>query len=118
MNEPDYTDLSIYVKKKGANKWLCCEFMVSNNNEAHLGLATFIKDYEADRSERQKGRVGLTGYTGPELSSLDENFQNGLYEFIEKVGFDGEVLQRASQYSVAYEHQFYVEWLKDFRSLV
>ena len=81
-------------------------------------MATFIQDYEHDRTERQKGRVGLTGYTGPELSSLDENFQNGLYEFIEKVGFDGEVLQRASQYSVAYEHQFYVEWLKDFKSLV
>ena len=78
MQEPDYTDLAIYIKKQGASKWLCCEFMVSNNNEAHLGLATFIKDYEHDRNERQKGRVGISGYTGPELSSLDENFQNGL----------------------------------------
>ena len=89
MEEPDYTDISVYIKKSGSSKWLCCEFMVTSNSEAHLGLAAFIKDYEADRTERQKGRVGITGYTGPELSSLDEKFQETLYAFIEGVGVDG-----------------------------
>ena len=24
MEEPDYTDISVYIKKRGGNKWLCC----------------------------------------------------------------------------------------------
>ena len=49
--------------------------MVTTSSQAHLGLAAFIEDYEKDRDERQKSRVALTGYTGPELSSLEEKFQ-------------------------------------------
>jgi hypothetical protein len=66
-----------------------------------------------------KGRVtGSIGYTGPELSSLEERFQEAMYEFIEGVGVNEEILQRVSEFGMAYEHQFYVEWLKDFNSLL
>lgn len=114
---PDYTDIAVYINKDGTPKWLYCEFMITNKSDAHLGIATFINDYEIDRVEKAKGRNQISGYSGPELSSLEENFQDGIYQFIEGVGINGEALQRAAEFSVSYEHQFYVEWLKDFRNL-
>lgn len=42
VDEGDFTDIAIYIRKGGATKWLCCEFMVSTNNEAQMGLAAFI----------------------------------------------------------------------------
>lgn len=114
----DYTDLIVYINKNGSSKWMCCDFMVSMNNQAQLGQLSFINDYAEDLNDRKKGQMPSSTYTGPEIMSLEEKFQESLYSFVEEVGVTGEVLQRASEYSVAYEHQFYVEWLKDFRSIV
>lgn len=55
---------------------------------------------------------------GPEFSSLDENLEQGIYTFIESLGINNELLGQIYQFSVAYEHQFYVKWLKDLKSLV
>lgn len=114
----DYTDVSVYIKKAGNDKWLYCEFMITGRSDAHLGLATFIKEYDVEKSEKAKGKIPAIGYAGPQISTLDEQFQESIYEFIEGVGITGELLQRAAEFSTAYEHQFYVEWLKDFKSLV
>ena len=109
------TELVAYVNKTGSNKWMCCEIVIAQ--DAQITMVAFINDYELDRSERQKSRISISGYTGPEISSLDENFRQSLEGFIEGVGINGEILQRAAEFSAAYEHQFYVDWLKDFRSL-
>ena len=111
----DMTELVAYINKNGTDKWLCCEIVIAQ--EAQITMVAFVKDYELDRNERQKGRIPISGYTGPEISSLDENFRESLEGFIENVGINGEVLQRAAEFSVAYEHQFYIDWLKDFRSI-
>jgi hypothetical protein len=49
--------------------------MISGSNEASVATATFITDYENEKSERRKGRVPATSYSGPELSSLEDSLQ-------------------------------------------
>lgn len=83
-----------------------------------MTTASFIDDYETEKADRKKGRNYQAGYLGPELSSLDQNLEEGIYAFIESVGVTNELLCEAFQFSIAYEHQFYVKWLKDLKSLV
>lgn len=65
----DFNDITIYIKKAGAPKWLFCEFMVSNHG-VNLSLAAFSKDYETEKADRALGKPPSISYAGPELSSL------------------------------------------------
>lgn len=114
--DTDYGEITAFIKKDGSSKWFALDF-AANTKETQLTNATFIDDYEAEKAERKKGRYP-PGYLGPDLSSLDESLENGIYEFIEGVGVNSEILGQAYQFSIAYEHQFYVKWLKDLKSLV
>lgn len=89
-----------------------------SGDQAQIGTATFIKDYEAEKAERKVGRSVPVSYSGPELSSLDEKFQEALYQFIDAVGINSEVMGRAAQFAIAYESKFYIEWLKDIKNLI
>ena len=57
-------------------------------------------------------------YPGPEIHSLEESLSDKIGEFVESVGVDHALLQNASNFSIAYEHHFYLEWLKDLKSVL
>lgn len=80
---------------------MALDFIVTNK-ETQLSTATFIPDYAVEKADRKKGKIPSFGYNGPELSSLDENLQEGIYAMLDGVGLNAEVLQRASQFGVAY----------------
>lgn len=76
QQDQDFTEMAAYINKDGNSKWLALDFMItSKSNEAQVATAAFLTDYQGEKAERRKGRVLPTGYTGPELSSLDEKFQ-------------------------------------------
>ena len=89
-----------------------------SGDQAQIGTATFISNYEEEKAERKRGRATPVSYSGPELSTLDEKFQESLYQFIDAVGINSEVMGRAAQLSIAYENKFYIEWLKDIKNLL
>ena len=55
---------------------------------------------------------------GPDISTIEESLENALLEFIETLGINQEVISRASEFSIAYEQKFYIQWLKDLNSLL
>ncbi len=118
MDQPgdeDYAEISAYVSKDG-KKWLCAEFMIVNN-ECHMSMANFVEDFEAEKAERLKSRMSTAKYQGPELGSLESTLLDNITVFLETVGIDNTVLVHAADYSVSFEHKFYVEWLKNFETL-
>ena len=42
---------------------------------------------------------------------------DSITEFLESAGIDNTLLVQAADYAVAAEHQFYVDWLKNFESI-
>ena len=109
--------MSVYINKNGQSKWLCAEFFVTEQNSEIAGVR-FLGNYENERTDRFKERNSSTSYPGPEVHSLEESLSDKIGEFIESVGVDHALLQNASNFSVAYEHQFYLEWLKDLKSVL
>jgi hypothetical protein len=81
-------------------------------------LVRFVEDYEKERADRIGQRNISTRYNGPEIHSLEQAIVDKLGEFIEVVGVDHSFLQNASRYSLVFEHQFYLEWLKDIKTII
>lgn len=69
-------------------------------------------------ADRFRERATSTDYLGPDIQTLEESLSDQLGGFIESVGVDHVLLQNAANYSVAHEHKFYLEWLKDFKSVL
>lgn len=58
-------------------------------------------------------------YMGPDIESINETLFNELTEFTEEsLGVSVELLQHFTTYLEDYEHQFYIEWLKDIKSIL
>ncbi len=96
---------------------MCADFFVTEQN-SEIASVRFLANYENERADRFKERNSSTAYPGPEIHSLEETLSDKIGEFIESVGIDHAVLQNASNFSVAHEHQFYLEWLKDLKSVL
>lgn len=57
-------------------------------------------------------------YVGPKFLSLDQRLTSSVKLFLDNLGVDEEFLMRTREISEAHEAKFYLEWLKDFKSLV
>jgi hypothetical protein len=62
--------------------------MVLNGNQSQIATASFINNYETEKAERKKGR-SVSGYNGPDMSSLDDKLNESLFSFIEAAGVNG-----------------------------
>lgn len=116
-NYDDYSEVSVYIIKNGQSKLMVAEFAVTEEASEMVNVR-FVDDYEKERNDRIGQRQNSTKYSGPEIHSLEPAIVDKLGEFIEVLGVDHSFLQNASRYSLAFEHQFYVEWLKDIKSIL
>ena len=96
---------------------MCAEFFVTEQN-SEIAAVRFLNSYDSERADRFKERTSSTAYPGPEIHSLEETLSDKVGEFIESVGIDHALLQNASNFSIAHEHQFYLDWLKDLKSVL
>ena len=96
---------------------MCADFFVTEQN-SEIASVRFLTNYDNERADRFKERNSSTAYPGPEIHSLEETLSDKIGEFVESVGIDHALLQNASNFSVAHEHQFYLEWLKDLKSVL
>ena len=117
----NFQQISVMVKKDGFSKWLCADFF-HMNNQSQINNMYFTSNYEKEKQLKAAGRMAGTGstagYLGPDLSSLEESLEQGILEFIESLGFKPEMIEKIAEYSIAYEHKFYIQWLKDMNSLL
>lgn len=81
-----------------------------------MSMANFIEDFEFEKRERQANRA-VPRYNGPELGTLQSSVLDSVTEFLEAVGIDNNLLVQSADYAVAYEHKFYIEWLKNFEAI-
>lgn len=116
-NYDDYSEVSVYILKSGQKKVMVAEFAVTEQASEMVNVR-FVEDYEKERTDRIGQRQLSTRYAGPEVQSLEPAIVDKLGEFIEVLGVDHSFLQNASRYSLAFEHQFYLEWLKDIKSIL
>lgn len=116
-NYDDYSEVSVYILKSGQKKVMVAEFAITEQASEMVNVR-FVEDYEKERTDRIGQRQLSTRYAGPEVQSLEPAIVDKLGEFIEVLGVDHSFLQNASRYSLAFEHQFYLEWLKDIKSIL
>lgn len=82
-----------------------------------MSVVNFINNYENEKTERQRNKISTTSYQGPELGSLESGLMDNITDFFDIAGIDNTLLVQAADYSVSYEHKFYIEWLKNFESI-
>ena len=79
---------------------------------------TFASNY----AEAKKNRLDIftsNSYTGPEVESLSDELHEGIYSFLEQeCEVTDELLQDFGDYCVDAEQSFYINWLKDLKSML
>ena len=73
-------------------------------------------------AEAKKHRLDFftaTNYTGPEVESLSDELFEGIYTFLEQeCEVTDELLETFGDYCIDAEQSFYINWLKDLKSMV
>ena len=76
---------------------MCADF-VHSEEQSQIHNVFFIEDYNKLKDSKLLGRYSNSrgGYVGPDLSSVEENIEKGIIEFIEGVGVNQEIVGRAA----------------------
>ncbi len=119
-DENDYqgemNEVTICVTKLGSEKTMAINTIVTEGFE--ISNINFFKDYEAAKVSRLD-IFGTNNYTGPEIETLSEELFEALYTFIEEeLGITNETMESFADYCLDGEQSFYIEWLKDLKSIV
>jgi hypothetical protein len=112
----EMNEITICVTKTGSEKTMIINTIVTEGFE--ISNINFAKDYEAAKASRLD-IFGTNNYTGPEIETLSEELFESLYTFIEEeLGITNETMESFADYSLDGEQSFYIEWLKDLKSIV
>jgi hypothetical protein len=83
-----------------------------------IANVTFAPSYE----EAKKIRLDVFTtniYSGPEMETLSQELHEAFYGFIEKeLGINDQILEDFTNYCMDKEQHFYIEWLKDLKSII
>lgn len=118
--ENDYqgemNEITICVTKAGSEKTMIINTIVTEGFE--ISNINFAKDYQTAKASRLD-IFGTNNYTGPEIETLSEELFESIYTFIEEeLGITNEVMESFADYCLDGEQSFYIEWLKDLKSIV
>lgn len=118
MNQ-DASEVTVCIKKDGAEKWMVANYAVTSDYSEIEGIQ-FTKDISQERKELLPGsHCNDNGnYLGPDIYTLDHKVQESMRDFVTSFGLNNEFFGKVNDLSFAYEHKFYVEWLKDINNLV
>ena len=112
----DMNEITICVTKEGSQKTMIINTIVTEGFE--ISNINFAKDYEAAKATRLD-IFGTNNYTGPEIETLSEELFESIYTFIEEeLGITNELMESFADYCLDGEQGFYIEWLKDLKSIV
>lgn len=83
-----------------------------------IASISFASNYE----EAKKARLDVftsNVYSGPEMETLSQELHESFYGFIEKeLGITDSLLEDFTDYCMDKEQHFYIEWLKDLKSVI
>ena len=90
--------------------------IISHNFEI-AGLS-FAESYQEIKENR--GSIYASNrYSGPEVDSLSEELLDGIHTFLDQeCDVTEDLLQRFGDYCIDAEQAFYINWLKDLKSVV
>lgn len=108
--------ITICVTKSGIEKTLVINTLVTEGFE--ITNIHFANNYQEAKNQRLD-LFNSNKYTGPEIETLSEELFQSLYGFIEEeLGINNEVMESLADYCLEAEQSFYIEWLKDLKSIV
>lgn len=77
----------------------------------------FYPNYEEAKSSRLSFNSNV--YVGPEMESLSDELFEGIYNFLEHdCDITEELLESFGDYCIDAEQSFYINWLKDIKSML
>ena len=110
------SEVTICVTRTGTEKTLIINTVVSQGFE--IANISFAPNYE----EAKKARLDVfttNVYSGPEIETLSQELHEAFYGFIEKeLGINDQILEDFCDYCMDKEQYFYIEWLKDLKSII
>lgn len=78
---------------------------------------TFFPSLEAAKSGRNEAVSKI--YSGPDIDSINDDLFENLNTFLEEdLTVTNQILETLADYAINYEHQFYIEWLKDIKTVI
>lgn len=109
-------EVTICVTRKGAEKTMVIQTIVTEGFE--ITSINFSANYEAAKKSRLD-IFNSNHYTGPEMETLSDELFESIYGFIEEeLGITNEVMESFADYCLDGEQSFYIEWLKDLKSII
>lgn len=115
-NQGEMNEVSICITKKGADKTMTVHAIVTQGFE--ITSLNFSSSYAEAKKNRMDIFTGAT-YTGPEMESLSDELFEGIYGFLEQeCEVNDELLESLGDYCIDAEQSFYINWLKDLKSLL
>ena len=109
-------EVTICVTKAGSEKTMVINTVVTQ------GFEVTSLHFSASYAEARKTRMDIfnsNSYTGPEMESLSDELFEGIYGFLEQeCQITDELLENFGDYCINAEQSFYINWLKDLKSLL
>lgn len=114
--EGEMNEVTICVTRTGAEKTMVIQTIVTEGFQ--ITSINFSPSYEAFKNNRFDIFTS-NQYSGPEMETLSDELFESIYGFIEEeLGITNEVMESFADYCLDGEQSFYIEWLKDLKSII
>lgn len=111
----DMTEVVVCITKTGETKTMVMQVVILADN-FEVNNIYFTSTYEEIKKKTFKFE---SAYLGPDIMTIGEDLFEEITKFAEDtLGVHMDLLESFKNYLIDYEHQFYLGWLKDLKSIL
>ena len=116
MPSENYCDFTIFVTDKSGKKGLIVE-ATSMDTEISFNNVTVSDDVSSCKAKHRFERQ-ISGYAGPDFSTLDERIQTSLTEYMSGFGVNEHLAAFIECMSLDKDQRLYMKWLSNLKDFV
>jgi hypothetical protein len=116
MPSENYCDFTIFITDKSGKKGLIVE-ATSMDTEISFNNVTVSEDVSSSKAKHRFERQ-ITGYAGPDFSTLDERIQTSLTEYMSRFGVNEHLAAFIECMSLDKDQRLYMKWLANLKDFV
>ncbi len=112
----DMNEVTICIVKSGSEKTMVVNTIVTEGFE--ISNISFASNYQTAK-EKRLDIFSSNTYSGPEMQTVSDDLFESIYGFLEQeCQVNNELLSKFADYCLDSEQQFYINWLKDLKSML
>jgi len=116
MPSENYCDFSVFITDKSGKKGLIVE-ATSMDTEISFNSVSLSDNVSAQKAKHRFERQ-ISGYPGPDFSTLDERIQTSLTEYLTGFGINEHLAAFIECMSLDKDQRLYMQWLSNLKDFI